>query len=431
MSPDSNRVVFLGLALVPILVSALLNAGEAAIIYTDDAHLKHQESTGDRKAAKMLRLLGNYKTLEPAVLSLTALCLMTSFYGFWRLFDGLADTWRLSPRLVLILALAIGGLLFLALGKITPRRLAAYYYEGMAFALLGLLSLARVIMLPFVSLLDLVSALVVRLSGKDPSLIPHRVTEEEIRMLVDEGEVRGVIEESEKDMINNIFEFDERTVDEVMTHRTEVSAADLDASLDELVAIALETGYSRIPVYEDDIDSVVGIIYAKDLLKFIDRAEAFSVRSTMRKPLYIPETTKCNDLFAIFKREKTQIAVVIDEYGGTYGIVTMEDLLEAIVGSMQDEYDNEEELSTEVEEGVYILDGSMPISLAERLLDIHIPDDSESDTLGGFITELLGGIPREDARSQSIHFGGATFTILEADQRKILTVRAVIKSLNP
>lgn len=431
MSPDSNRVVFLGLALAPILVSALLNAGEAAIIYTDDAHLKHQDSVGDRKAAKMLKLLGNYKTLEPAVISLTAICLMISFYGFWQLFEGLAASGLLSPKLVLIFALVVDGLLFLALGKITPRRLAAYYYEGMAFSLLGLLSLARVIMLPFVYILDLISALVVRLSGKDPNNVPHRVTEEEIRMLVDEGEVRGVIEESEKDMINNIFEFDERTVDEVMTHRTEVSAADLSSSLDELVAIALETGYSRIPVYEDDIDSVVGIIYAKDLLKFIDKAEEFNVRQSMRKPLYIPETTKCNDLFAIFKRERTQIAVVIDEYGGTYGIVTMEDLLEAIVGSMQDEYDNEEEQLTEVAEGVYILDGSMPISRAERLLDIDIPDDSESDTLGGFITELLGGIPRQDALSQSIHFGGVTFTIMEADQRKILTVRAVIKSLNP
>ncbi len=431
MSPDSNQAVSLSIALVPILLSALVNAGEAAIIYTDDAHLKHQESTGDRKAAKMLKLLSNYKTLEPAVIALTAICLMTSFYGFWQFFYSLSTQGFISPKLVFVLTLTVGGLLFLALGKITPRRLAAYHYEGMAFSLLGLLQLARVLMLPFVLVLDLVSAVVVKLSGNDPSNIPHRVTEEEIRMLVDEGEVRGVIEESEKDMINNIFEFDERTVDEVMTHRTEVSAADLGASLDELVAIALETGYSRIPIYEDDIDSVVGIIYAKDLLKFINKADEFNVRESMRKPLYVPETTKCNDLFAIFKHEKTQIAVVIDEYGGTYGIVTMEDLLEAIVGNMQDEYDNEEELLTEVEEGVYILDGSMPISFAERLLSIRVPDDSESDTLGGFITELLGGIPRQDALSQSIHFGGVTFTIMEAEQRKILTVRAVIKSLNP
>ena len=247
-------------------------------------------------------------------------------------------------------------------------------------------------------------------------------------MLIDEGEERGAIEEAEKDMINNIFEFDTRDVTDVMTHRTEVSAVEITAPLQEVVQLALDTGYSRIPVYVDSIDSICGVVYAKNLLKYFNNPGEFRMSDELRRPLYVPETTSCAALFALFKREKTQIAVVVDEYGGTYGIVTMEDLLESIVGSMEDEFDNEVALSTQVDEGVYILDGSMSVAEFEHLLGLRVPEDFDCDTLGGFVTELLGDVPGDDSPTHSVHFGGVTFTVIHTDGKKIGKIRAVMKS---
>ncbi len=215
-------------------------------------------------------------------------------------------------------------------------------------------------------------------------------------MLVDEGNQRGSIEELEREMINNIFEFDDRDVTEVMTHRTEVAALSDTTTLDEAAALFLSTGYSRIPVYEENIDSIVGILYAKDLLRYLNTPQKFFLPDIMRRPLYVPESCSCSDALALFRLEKTQFAVVVDEYGGTYGIVTMEDLLEAIVGNIQDEYDNEADQATLISEGVYLLDGSVPISEAERLLSFKMPDSFDAETVGGFVTELLGGVPEQE-----------------------------------
>ena len=384
MNPPGTPAAWPWLAALPFLLSILLNLAESAAVYLDDGELHRRKSAGERRAVTVAALLERHDRTELAVRIVSAGGLAISAPAAWRLAAPLGSlpAWG---------ALAGWSLLYFSLGVVAPRRLAGYFPDVFAYSLAGLLRLACIAVSPLRCLIGALSGLPVRLAGRNPNEPPHSVTEEEIRMLVDEGEERGAIEESEKKMINSIFEFDDRDVSEVMTHRTEVAAVPVNATLREVAKVAIETGYSRIPVYEEDIDSICGIVYAKDLIAYIDRPGEFNLASRMRQPLYVPESSSCSDVFSLLQRKKTQLAVVVDEYGGTYGIVTMEDLLETIFGNIQDEYDRETPEAVTLGEGVYLLDGSMGISEAEQLLEIEIPEDSDADTLGGFVTELLGG----------------------------------------
>ena len=246
-------------------------------------------------------------------------------------------------------------------------------------------------------------------------------------MMVDVGSEKGVIEPGEKDMIDNIFDFDDRTAGEVMTHRTEVSSLEITATVQEAVQLATETGFSRIPVYEDDIDSIVGILHVKDLLPLVaaDNTTTLKIKDYVRPVLFVPESNSCTDLLRAFREKKVQMAVVVDEYGGTAGVVTMEDLLEAIVGNIQDEYDNEEEEYYRLPDGSYRIDGTLSLEETEKLLKLNIPDDEDYDTLGGLLTDRLGRIPQEGEHPQ-VKIGRVLFTVEGVEERRISKVLAQI-----
>lgn len=414
---------------ISALISILLNLAESSAVYLDDAELRNEASNGNRSAIKLERLLESHDSLKLSVNIVSVLCLVIAAVitvdfaarapegSYIARFTAFA-----ASRWVIVL---IFSLIYFSLAVYAPRRIASYFPQS-AYSLSGWLSFCSAAAAPLTFFVSAVSALTVRLFGKDPNSAPSSVTEEEIRMLVDEGNERGTIEESEKKMINNIFEFDDRDVSQVMTHRTELSAVEINSSLEQVAQVAIESGYSRLPVYDGDIDTICGIFYAKDLIKYIDHPQDFHLSDNIRKPIYVPESGSCSDVFALLQQEKTQLAVVVDEYGGTFGVVTMEDLLESIVGNIQDEYDQEEATATEIEEGVFLLDGSMSISDAERLLDFYVPDDSEADTLGGFIIEQLGGVPHSPADPRTVAFGGITFTVVHSDERRIEKIRAVL-----
>ena len=289
---------------------------------------------------------------------------------------------------------------------------------------LWIYSIFNVILSPVIYLVLLISTLVSRLFGLKPDDVEKDVTEEDIRMMVDEG----TIEEGQKEMINNVFEFDDITADVIMTHRTDITALEKEeVTLSSVLEIATEQGYSRIPIYEDDVDKIVGIIYVKDLLKFTSCAGGFNAEEIMRSPLYVPESIHCRDLFKQFKDKKMQMAVVVDEYGGTSGIVTMEDIVESIVGNIQDEYDDEEEEISQISENIYRFDGSVSIDEVSKLLDIEIEED-EYDTLGGFLTHLLGRIPEEDEKPEII-YKNATFNVILVEDKRIATVDAKVEPI--
>lgn len=249
-------------------------------------------------------------------------------------------------------------------------------------------------------------------------------TEKEILMLIDEGEEKGVIEESQREMITNIFEFDDMLASDVMTHRTEIEAIEINDEISQVVEKSITAGYSRIPVYEEELDNIKGVMYIKDLLKYVGKSipKALTIADVMRKAYFFPETKRCGDLFNEMTEKHLQLVFVCDEYGGVSGIVTVEDLLEAIVGNMQDEYDNEEEEIEQVNETTYTLDGTTDIEEVAEILGIELPN-GDYDTIGGFIMAELGRIPGED-ESPIIEYEGYSFRVDTVDDRRIEKITA-------
>lgn len=249
-------------------------------------------------------------------------------------------------------------------------------------------------------------------------------TEKEILMLIDEGEEKGVIEESQREMITNIFEFDDMLASDVMTHRTEIEAIEINDEISQVVEKSITAGYSRIPVYEEELDNIKGVMYIKDLLKYVGKSipKTLTIADVMRKAYFFPETKRCGDLFNEMTEKHLQLVFVCDEYGGVSGIVTVEDLLEAIVGNMQDEYDNEAEEIEQVNETTYSLDGTTDIEEVAEILGIEFPD-GDFDTIGGFIMSELGRIPSEDEKP-IIEYEGYSLRVDTVDDRRIEKITA-------
>lgn len=248
------------------------------------------------------------------------------------------------------------------------------------------------------------------------------VTEEDILQMVDAGEETGVIEETQKDMIANIFEFGDITAEEIMTPRPDVEALDLEDPISEALRIGVEHGFSRIPVYEEDIDHVKGVLYIKDLLPYVGRElpADLTLRTLMREAFFVPGSKNCQDLFAEMTEKHMQLAMVVDEYGGLAGIVTMEDLLESIVGNIQDEYDHEEEEIVQTGDNTFEVDASLLIDEVSELTGVTLPE-GDYDTLAGFLIYQLGRIPEPD-ENPTVEYEGLTFTVLEMEDRRIGTV---------
>ncbi len=248
----------------------------------------------------------------------------------------------------------------------------------------------------------------------------RKITEEEIQDLIDAGEEEGLINEAENEMIRSIFTLGDTVVREIMVPRTDMACIPVDATLREVLSAIIACGHSRIPVYDGTVDNIVGLIYAKDLLKYWGVAEpAVGMRRIMRSPYFIPETKNLEELLHDFRKKRVHIAIVIDEYGGTSGLVTIEDLLEQIVGDIQDEYDLEEEWLEETPDGSVVVDARLPIEELEEHFGIEV-EREKFDTVGGLIFHLTGRIP---AIGEEVETDTIRLTVLEADERKISKVR--------
>ncbi len=259
-----------------------------------------------------------------------------------------------------------------------------------------------------------------RKGGKDA-----KVLEEEILSMVEEGGASGAIEDQQAEYIQNIFAFDDADVSDLMVHRTDVLAVEVSTSIEELRDHAVEEGFSRIPVFEGDVDNIVGVVYVKDLLQYVGAAlpKDLTIAKLMREPVFVPETMSCDKLFKRLTEKHVQMAIVVDEYGGTAGIITLEDLIESIFGNIQDEYDEEEEDIEELNEGIFNLDGNTDIEDVAEELDVTFPDE-DYDTISGFLIDLLGYIP-EDGTTVSVNYAGYTFTCTNIEDRRIGDILAV------
>lgn len=435
--PDTAIILKLLLLLALILINAFFAMSEIAIIALNDTKLKSMADDGHKGAKRVLKLTANpsvfLSTIQVGVTLagfLTSASASESFAGplanliyhkaGWTFFS--LDTWQ---GISLVVVTIIMSFFSLVLGELAPKRIAMQKSEQIAFKIVPILLFVKSALRPVVAFLSFSTNAVVRLFGLDPNANEEVVTEEEILMLVDAGEEKGVIEESQKEMINNIFEFDDIPASDVMTHRTEIEAVELHDSMSDIIKVALNEGYSRIPVYDDELDNVCGIIYVKDLLKYVgnDIPKSFKISNIMRPAVFFPESKKCGDLFTEMTEKRLQMVMLSDEYGGLAGLVTMEDLLESIVGNMQDEYDDEEEEIEEVSDGTFTLDGTYELSELSEDLDLEFPE-GEYDTIGGFIMSELGRIPSPDEHPE-VTLGRYLFTVEEMDERRISKVKAV------
>ncbi|MBQ8687816.1 MAG: HlyC/CorC family transporter [Ruminococcus sp.] len=255
------------------------------------------------------------------------------------------------------------------------------------------------------------------------------VTEEEFLLMVDAGNETGLIEESQKEMINNIIDFDDVMISNVMTHRKEIVAVDVDMKISDVVYLAMNESYSRMPVYQGSIDHIIGVLMVKDLLGLIgaEDVSCFGVRHFMRQALFVPETAKCKNVLEDMLRDKAQMAVAVDEYGGTAGIVTMEDLLEEIVGNIRDEYDDEEIEIREMTEGVFTIEGTADPEETMEQLGLTLSEEHDFDTMSAWVVELLGRIPDED-ETPSVQYENVRFTVLLMEDNWISKIKAEIIS---
>lgn len=435
--PGSTSLILqIVLLFVLILVNAFFAMSEIAIISLNDSKIEKMAENGHKKAKQIMRLTENSSSfLSTIQIGVTLAGFLTSASASQVFAQRLTNA--VSPILPdaipvslvhsisVVLITLIMSYFSLVFGELAPKRIAMQIPEKISFLAVGPLLFVAKITKPAVKLLSFSTNLVVRIFGFDPNSDEETVTEEEIRMMVDVGQEKGVIEDTQKEMIDNIFEFDDIDVSDIMTHRTDMYAVEANDSLQHVIDISVERGYSRIPVYDDDPDNIIGIAYIKDLIPYIGKSlPENGLRSIMRKAYYVPESKKCGKLFKEMGESHVQMAIVVDEYGGTAGLVTLEDLLESIVGNIQDEYDNESEEISRIDDATFTIDGTTDIEEVGDLINVTFPK-GDYDTLGGYIISRLGFLPA-DGEMNSLEFENFRFTVLSVEDRRIGKVKVEI-----
>jgi len=321
----------------------------------------------------------------------------------------------------LALGIATGVMTFLILlfGEITPKSIAIHNNSKIALLFALPMKILMFILFPVVFILELISSIMLGLFGV--TMIEKKLTEDEVRSMVTMGAEEGAINRSEKEMIHRIFQFDDIPSHEAMTPRVEIVALDVNATKKEILRVA-QTPYSRIPVYEKDIDHIIGVLHIKDLLRAVSRKKKMDLRRLISKPIFVPETKKIDKLMKQLQKERMHMAIVVDDYGVTQGLITLEDLLEEIVGEIEDESDTEPEFK-KIGEGVFEMEGMMHLDNIRKLTGINCSSE-EYDTIGGFVLEKLGRIPK---KGEKVELPSATIEALKVDKSRIIEVRITKK----
>ena len=417
--------------LILILLNAFFAASEMAFISLNDAKIEKLAKEGNKKAQSIQAMLKNPSSFLATIqIGITLAGFLSSAFAsesfatrlapaFNNLFPAISITaWTNISIIIVTIILSYITLIF---GELVPKRLAMRNYEKITFATIGIIRALALITSPFVKFLTFSTNVVSKLfgvSGDDE----ETVTEEEIRMMVDVGEEKGTIDKEEREMINNVFEFDDKIVSEIMVPRKEIFAVDINSSISDVIEeLSEDYRYSKIPVYDETIDEIKGIVYVKDIL-LSQKNKNTKIKGLVKPAYYVPESKLVNELFSELRKNKKQIAIVIDEYGGTSGIVTMEDILEEIVGEIYDEYDEIKEKYEQIDENTFILDGSIALYEAEKILGTKFPE-GEYDTLSGYLIEELGRIPNEKEKPV-IETEKITFKVEKFQDKRILKVKA-------
>ena len=416
-----------------IIINAFFAAAEIAFISLNDMKIEKEAKANNKKAKRIKKMLNNpSEFLATIQIGITLAGFLSSALASQTFADDLAPVlYNLIPTVSLevwngvsIVAITIVLSYFtLVFGELVPKRVAMKYSEKIAYATTGVLRVISTITLPFVRLLTVSTNAISKIVGVS-NTDEETVTEEEIRMMVDVGQQKGAIEDNERDFINNVFEFNDKIVSEVMIHRTKIRAMDGDLSINEAMNdIAEDHTKSRIPVYEEDIYNIVGIISIKHLM-FSNNNKNTKIKNICNKLVYrVPENKPLDDTFREMQKNKIQIAIVTDEYGGTAGLLTMEDILEELVGDIYDEYDTIEKKSEKIDKNTYILNGDLNLYEVEKILGVEI-EEEKADTLSGYLLEYLERIPRENEHEKLV-IKNIEYRIEKVKNNKIIKVKAI------
>lgn len=416
--------------IILILVNGYFAASEIAFISLNDAKIAKQAKDGNKKAKQILKMLENpSRFLATIQIGITLAGFLSSAFASDAFASKLApilnqwipavsiEIWQSISIIIITIILSFFTLVF---GELVPKRLAMKHYEKISYMTIGVIRAIYVVTVPFVKLLTISTNIVSKIFGvseKDEEI----VTEEEIKMMIDEGEEKGSIKEEEKNLINNVFEFNDITVSEIMTHRTDIYAIDIDQNLNDLIEELDEYKYSRIPVYDESVDEIKGILYLKDLLKYLKSNDDIELKTIIHPAYFVAQSKPINEVFKELQKNNNQMAIVIDEYGGTAGLVTMEDILEELVGDIFDEYDEIEKEYEKIDDNTYLISGNVTINDVNKILKITIPE-GDYETLSGYLQDKLGRIP-EDEEKPIVETDDATYKIEEYEDKRILKVK--------
>lgn len=425
--------------LVIILINAYFSAVRKAIASVNKANIREMAEEGNSRAEKALKIIEKLPDSKLSIRCLNVFLYMlfclTALYSYVGPVSGLLDRVIGNPGaafgVAAVLTFLISTVFLMALGEMVPRRIALQHTEGITVNGAVPVGILNVVMKPFMVLVWALSFVVLKVLRQRTDLNDNEYSEENIVEMLEAGRESGELKEEGKKMITGVFAFDDILAYEIMTPRTDVFAIDIKDSADEYIDELMELRYSRIPVYEDDSDNIIGILYIKDYLIKAreDGFENVDIKSILRTPYFVPETKNIDSLFFELQKTKQHIAILIDEYGGFCGIVTMEDIIEEVMGDIDDEYDEEEEEIREIGRNLYIVEGSMDIDDFNEELGLNL-ESEDSETIGGFLIELLGEIPDEENIGKEIFFENCVFTIKTVKDRRIEQITIKINDIN-
>ena len=418
--------------IVLILLNAFFAATEIAFISLNDIKIELKAKEGNKKAKLLQKMLNDpSKFLATIQIGITLAGFLSSAFASDTFADILANKlYNLMPfiamarwkEISIIIITIILSYFTLVFGELVPKRIAMKYSEKLSFFAVGIIRTISIFTLPFVKLLTYSTNIISKLFGVTGEE-EENISEEEIKMMVDVGEENGTIEKGEKEMIINIFEFNDRIVSEIMIPRTQVYALDMELTINEAIdKLNYNTRYSRVPVYDKNIDQVRGIVYLKDML-LTQKNKNTKLKNIAREAIFILESVYIDDAFRELKKNKKQIAIVVDEYGGTAGIITIEDILEEIVGEIYDEYDIEEVKYKKIDNNTFLLDGEMPIYEVERILEIDLPE-GDYDTISGYLLFELNRIPNDKEKGIIIEKKDIIYKIEKIEGNRIKKIKA-------
>ena len=413
-------------------INAFFASAEMAIVSVNKSKIKQLSTNGNKKAQLLEKLMEDPSNF------LSTIQIGITLAGF---FSSASAATGISTHLSTVLAplnipyskeICMFGVTLilsyftLVFGELVPKRIAMKKSEKISLFSVKPISIISKIAKPFIKLLSFSTSVVLKLTGNNDTDIEESVTEEEIRSLISQSQEDGCIENEEKQMIYSIFEFNDKIAKEIMTSRHDIFAVDIDDDLEDILEGVITSGYSRIPVYEENKDNMIGILYVRDLLAKAKKVgfENINLKTMLHEPYFVSKSIRTNELFKILKDKKVHLALLIDEYGGVEGLVTIEDLIEEIMGDIEDEYDKTESTIIQIDDSNFIVKGYLTINEFNNKFDIDI-EQGDYDTLNGYLLTLLGGFPEE---GREIELEDVKFLIEKVNKRRIEDIRVSIKN---